>query len=385
MTKSNRPRNNRVKSTAPAIVESYRSGAYNGANVESLMEILRTKRPHKSKAEVKFSKVWLDTIPNMEIDGFGNRILVIPGDGDSIIWTSHVDTVHYDGGTQKIRLKNDVITLSKRSRSNCLGADDGAGIWLMLEMIAIGKPGIYIFHRAEECGGVGSNYVVQNMISLSERAKCVISLDRYGYDSVITDQCGMTASREFAESLAAALDIESLRPDDTGLFTDSANYADMIGECTNLSVGYFGHHTLNESLDLSFICAMRDSLIRMDSSKLVYSRFPGESDIEIVTRKYGHSTADNWDFSSDSWMKELSDSHMSSICNAGDSLYSSQEYDDYKPGDGESFESRFERETMTKVIEKYPELISQYLMDSGITIDEIYQTIHEITGHFPGE
>ena len=43
-----------------------------------------------------------------------------------------------------------------------------------------------------------------------------------------------------------------LRPDDTGLFTDSANFIGVIKECTNISVGYYNEHSTSEIQNIQF-------------------------------------------------------------------------------------------------------------------------------------
>ncbi len=302
--KSKMPRNNRAKILAPSFIESYRDQKYGKADVNMLMAILETRRPHGTKSERKFSVKFLDCINGMETDSIGNRILTIPGDGDNIAYSSHVDTVHTTGGVQGIQAKHDIVTLSDKSRSNCLGADDGAGVWLMLELIRAKKPGLYLFHRGEECGGVGSMYIATKTPQILDNIDAVIALDRFGYDSVITHQGDITASREFAESLAAALPaIDCLRADDTGLFTDSANYEGIVKECTNLSVGYFGHHSAGENQDIAYLCAMRESLINMDSSTLIFSRYPGESEYDSISIDYdrGEASMDSWSNSYKQW------------------------------------------------------------------------------------
>jgi hypothetical protein len=41
--------------------------------------------------------------------------------------------------------------------------------------------------------------------------------------------------------------------DPTGVFTDSANFIDLIPECTNISVGYFNEHTHQEMENMTFL------------------------------------------------------------------------------------------------------------------------------------
>lgn len=96
------------------------------------------------------------------------------------------------------------------------------------------------------------------------------------------------------EVLHEAYDGLDFKSDRGGSFTDSANYTDIVGECTNLSVGYYDQHTSRETLNLPHIVAMREALIRADFSKLVFKREPGE-----VEHKYGTNTG--WHYDSDNY------------------------------------------------------------------------------------
>lgn len=236
-----------------------------------LQEILSYKRPAGSDAEAAFIERFLP----FEQDAYGNLWHQV---GESpIMWSCHTDTVHHKDGRQHVHLAADgMLRLSKPKRGKCLGADDGAGIWLMLEMIAAGVPGLYAFHREEECGGGGSVYAARRHDF--KHIKFAIALDRAGYDSVITHQAhGRCCSDDFANQLSSLLG-GVFAPDDTGVFTDTANYTDVIGECTNLSVGYFSQHGPTERLDLAFVMALREKLISVDFLVLEAHREPGEED-----------------------------------------------------------------------------------------------------------
>jgi len=151
--------------------------------------------------------------------------------------------------------------------SNCLGADDSTGCWIMLEMIKEGIPGYYIFHRGEERGGVGSKWKALNETNALEEFSVAIAFDRAGYGDVITSQFGSrTASNAFAESLAIMLG--SWFKPTSGVYTDTAEYSSIIPECTNLSVGYFNQHSEFERQDLLFASWLRDKMVTMDVSVL---------------------------------------------------------------------------------------------------------------------
>jgi len=246
-------------------------------SVHRLLEMMTYMRPAGTPAEEAFIAKFIVPAGSKK-DEYGNRwIWVNKSDGSTpdIMFSSHTDTVHTKGGSQKIELADGMIFAED---SSCLGADDTAGIWLMLEMIKAKVPGVYVFHREEECGGHGSTWIAKNMGGRLKHIKAAIAFDRKGYDSVITHQAGgRCCSDAFAKSLAAQLG-GKFAPDSTGLFTDTANYTDYIGECTNLSVGYHMAHGPAEHQDVGFLMGLRDRLLEVDWSQLVCERKPGEKD-----------------------------------------------------------------------------------------------------------
>ena len=144
----------------------------------------------------------------------------------------------------------------------------------MWEMIRAGKPGLYVFHRGEEIGLVGSGYIADHTPELIEGIDIAIALDRKGTKDVITYQQGSRCCSEaFADSLSEGLGMD-YRPSPYGVWTDTASYMWMVPECTNISVGYYGQHSRGEIQDLEHIAALRDALINLDLSKLVVARDP---------------------------------------------------------------------------------------------------------------
>ncbi len=262
---------------------------------KQLYEMLTYKRPAGSKAEQAFIARYLDGIPGITVDAYGNRILRI---GESAtMFSAHTDTVHSKGGQQKIIVDEVSGYIYKNPSKECLGADDATGIFIMLRMIEHNIPGLYVFHRAEELGGLGSAWIAENAPSLLDGIDRAIAFDRKGSHSVITHQFGLRcASDKFALSLATLLGGD-YRPDPTGVFTDTANYMDLIPECTNLSVGYDSEHTPAESQDLSLLDSLIPVLLSIDWEALPVEREPNGSqmaandslyDAEIVKR-YGLS------------------------------------------------------------------------------------------------
>jgi hypothetical protein len=146
----------------------------------------------------------------------------------------------------------------------------------MLELIEKNIPGLYYFFVGEECGCVGSGSLSKVMQNLNlPKINKVISFDRRGYDGIITHQLsGRTASDEFAQEFANRLNEFGFwyKPDPTGIYTDSAEFAYDIPECTNISVGYFNEHTLYEEQDIEFLEYLCEVLPQIDFDTLPVKR-----------------------------------------------------------------------------------------------------------------
>ncbi len=243
--------------------------------MKELLEMLTYRRPDKSKSERKFIHDMLLPLGGLHRDHSGNIYRRI---GDApIMFSSHIDTVHRKDGFQTVTMARNGVVATYDKDSNCLGADDTAGVWLMVQMIRENIPGLYVFHRGEEIGGYGSTGF--SKCSHVEGIRACIAFDRMGYGSIITHQWpGDCCSDAFAYSLANVIGtiggkVEH-KLDTGGSFTDSANYMHRVSECTNVSVGYFDQHRTTEHLDTGYLFALRDRLILADWSNLEYSRTP---------------------------------------------------------------------------------------------------------------
>lgn len=238
--------------------------------MRDLIEMLRYRRPSFSATEQIFINKFIRPLGVTE-DKFGNLMKVI-GDEPNILWSCHTDTVHWEEGLQQVKVTNKHAMLPEKSKSNCLGADCTAGVWVMSEMIKANVPGLYVFHRDEENGGKGSSFIAKNTPDLLKDIDAAIAFDRFGTQSVITHQFSRCCSDDFADSLIEQL--PGSKRDDEGLFTDTANYTEIVSECTNLSVGYNGHHSSREIQNMEFLGQLRDRMIKLDTSKLRFSRDP---------------------------------------------------------------------------------------------------------------
>ena len=243
-----------------------------------IYDILRYCRDHDSEQEKKFGQWLLQQLPEKAfVDVFGNIHYLAPGSSNTI-FSSHIDTVHMPSEVTQELCYDPALGHLFTSNGSCLGADDGTGVWIMLQLIRAKVPGWYIFHRGEECGGQGSSWIKQNMSALLSNYDRCIAFDRKGQKDVITHQGTRTCSDKFADALSTMLN----NGDNTfkfekcngGTFTDSKNYCRLVPECTNISVGYMHQHGRNEFQDLKFLNRLVDTLTLLDWEDLPTARDP---------------------------------------------------------------------------------------------------------------
>ena len=234
---------------------------------------------------------------DLEVDDFGNLYKQI-GDNPSTMFACHLDTATSARTTIKHTFEGNLI---KSDGTTILGADDKAGVTILLNMIENNIPGLYYFFLGEEVGCQGSKKVAQlHKDKPLENIKKVISFDRRGTTSIITHQCSSRCcSDNFGNALASelnrtGLDVEGFddivfdyKNDPTGLYTDSAQFTKIYPECTNISVGYRNEHTFDEFQDIKHLEKLAQAVLKVD-----WENLPVERDPSKVDYSYGY---DNWD------------------------------------------------------------------------------------------
>jgi len=260
---------------------------------KTLSRALSMKRPHGTRAVIEFTD-WLhshlpkrkhiavsyDTVGNLHVDA---RL----DDTNRTLFVAHVDTVHRETGANKIRK-----TQGKWYADGApLGADDGAGCAMLMHMLHAGVPAYYIFTQGEEKGGIGAKYLADHSPELLACFDRAIAFDRRGIDSVITHQgWGRCCSDEFADALSGELCADGVLMylgDDTGVYTDTAEFTDSIPECTNISCGYMYEHTPKEELNMGhfdrlavavLLIAWDDLPVHRDPTVKEYKTYAGYDD-----------------------------------------------------------------------------------------------------------
>lgn len=219
-------------------------------------------------------------------DDHGNLYMKI---GESkCMFTSHLDTACREQTDVKHVIKGNFV---KTDGSTILGADDKAGVTIMLYMIENSVPGLYYFFLGEERGCIGSGKAAESQRKIPLDIEKVISFDRRGTDSIITHQSGIRCcSDEFAKALAEQLnDVEGLfryKKDNTGILTDSLEFIELYSECTNISVGYYSEHTKDEQQDIKHLERLCLACVNIKWDELPTKRVPeiheaNEEDFEL--------------------------------------------------------------------------------------------------------
>lgn len=266
-----------------------------------LVTILSWPRSHGSYSELAFCE-WLTkslvdlgyVVTKWEEGSMFVDVLHPGGKRATTLFSCHVDTVdgfikaadpadHTKITRKKLTYDSNFghITLDKDSVGGCLGADDGAGVWVMLNMIAAGVPGGYLFHRGEECGGVSAKANARKREALLKRFDAAVAFDRPRCNEIITHQGGAEcASNKYALALAAALNKHGFeyKPSTTGVYTDTKEYRKIIAECINIGVGYEQQHGRNEFQDYAHLKALTEAACNIDWEALPVDRDPTKPD-----------------------------------------------------------------------------------------------------------
>jgi len=222
---------------------------------------------------------------DLDMDDFGNLYKQI-GDKPSTMFACHLDTATSAQTNINHVFEGDII---KTDGTSILGADDKAGVSILMYMMENKIPGLYYFFLGEEVGCLGSKKVAEkHKATPIEYIKKVISFDRRGTTSIITHQCSSRCcSDTFGTALSDSLNraglevygndtILAYENDPTGLYTDSAQFTKIYPECTNISVGYQSEHTFNEQQNIKHLEKLAEVVLLVDWESLPVERDPSK-------------------------------------------------------------------------------------------------------------
>lgn len=290
------------------------------------VQIMGYRRQYRSQGIALFAKNWLEPTLNKIVSllreqgytvaqsvvysgdgyGYGNYMFDVSKDGvvSDVLHVAHYDTVDRDTGfaetrwahgaptvenmnqrtRKKVSVKDGVAYLNTLRAENdqvgCLGADDGAGLAVMLNLMLNGVLGGYCFTTGEEVGGIGADTVATGAVSFLKQYKIAIEIDRKGETDMVYEQgVGECASKEFAQWLCDTLGMGH-KPSDKGSYTDVATFAGVIPENVNIASGYINAHSANEQVNLVYLDKLADALRSVDWSKAVVKRKAGEFNLK---------------------------------------------------------------------------------------------------------
>ena len=264
---------------------------------EVFIELTKNTYPHGSENIVADKMYKLGLFPDgIDMDEHGNYFCKI---GESrTIFASHLDTVSkvHEPVTHVL----DGFTI-KTDGTTTLGADDKAGVTILTWMMKNKIPGLYYFFIGEEVGCIGSSAAAKS--GDFKDYDRIISFDRRATTSIITHQSwSRCCSDAFADAFCDELNKSGLSyvKDDGGVYTDSAEFVDIIPECTNVSVGYYKEHTFNESQDIEHLVKLANACLLVDWENLPTKRDPLVYEAKGYTKTnyagiYSGSRFDEWD------------------------------------------------------------------------------------------
>ena len=272
--------------------------------LKTFLKLTKKTYPYRTEEQLAYMLPF-----GYETDRYGNYFYKI-GNSKSV-FTCHLDTA--------CKAEQDIThviegSIVKTDGKTILGADDKAGMTILLWMIHNQIPGLYYFFIGEEVGCIGSSSASYDEQFFSQYDR-MISFDRRGTGSVITHQTSRrTCSNEFGKALVAQFKSAGLKMhlDDGGIYTDSAEFVDSISECTNISVGYYNEHTTREYQDISHLIKLCHAVTKVDFESLPSVR--DKSQIEYKAYKYDawnhepkkvkSSTNWSWNYGDDPYQDE---------------------------------------------------------------------------------
>jgi hypothetical protein len=294
---------------------------------ETFIKLTSKTYPYGHEDELVDEMIKCGLFPkNLEKDSYGNYFYRV---GDSrTIFASHLDTACKESTSVFHVIDGNII---KTDGKSVLGADDKAGVSVMLFMMLHNIPGLYYFFIGEEVGCIGSG-LASRYGDFKGKYDRIISFDRRGVDSVITFQSSKRCcSDEFADALVKELNKSGLKyeRDDTGVYTDSAEFIDIIPECTNLSVGYYREHTYNESQDIKHLIELANACLKVDWENLPTSRDIKKTEYKSWNYRSTYSSGRYYEYNKNNW-RNRDWSHTKKTYGYHDDWYdqiSDEEYD----------------------------------------------------------
>lgn len=227
------------------------------------------------KKILELSEEELFTFLKIKLSQYYNKIIVkedmyIIADGELPIGlVAHIDTVWSTSPMIIYDSEKEIMT-----GVHGLGADDRAGIFMILQLLEAGFRPSIIFTNGEECGGIGSLDLVKDYRKKEKfftDLRCLIELDRTGHCDSVYYQSSNSSYEKWINSFG----FKTAK----GTFTDISIIAPIWDvAAVNLSVGYYYEHCVNELLYIRFYEDTFDKMVKILSSTELLPKNLGFSD-----------------------------------------------------------------------------------------------------------
>lgn len=182
-----------------------------------------------------------------------------------ILLVAHLDTVFPKTPEEIFYDKEAHIMWSPQG----LGADDRAGVFSILQILARGYKPHILFTTDEEVGGIGAKMLVHHFPDCPFNIKYIIELDRQGDLDCVFYNCANEDFQKYIESFNFITD--------WGTFTDISIICPLWRIAgVNLSVGYKNEHSMIETLNtnslwqtINKVCKMLDDVEKSPHFKYI--------------------------------------------------------------------------------------------------------------------
>lgn len=263
--------------------------ALSNADYKLFQQIAQLKQPSLMKTMHTYLKKYYK-------DATMTRDFVYATGDIPVMVVAHMDTVFTQPPTDIYYDKEKAVMWSPQG----LGADDRAGVFLIIKLIKAGFRPHILFTADEERGCLGATgFVALNKTPIAD-TKYIIQLDRCGtFDCVFYD-CNNPDFVEYVESF--------------GFLEAIGSFSDISEICpawkiagVNLSVGYDREHTVTEVLRTN---AMMSTFKKVCTMLKAIDKAPYFEYIPTEwSKKYSFFSADVWDSWYDNELKECYKCH----------------------------------------------------------------------------
>lgn len=204
-----------------------------------------------------------------------DHYLIAVGEDTKIGVVAHCDTVFYKQPSEE-DIYYDVYRNVLWSPEG-LGADDRAGLFIILKLLQYKMRPTVILTLGEESGGLGAQELIKAFPHNEFDLKFLIQLDRRGSNDCVFYSCD---NKEFTKKIESYGFCEK-----QGTFTDISYIAPAWGiAACNLSVGYQDEHTRQERLYIS------DMIQTLKKVRTILKDEPTLQKYEYIESQYKYSS-----------------------------------------------------------------------------------------------